>query len=159
MYVCMYVCMYVYIYIYMAAPSIYIYIYIAGCFSEPQFTLQSHETYETCENAMEKRNENRTARRLRQWGSVTHPQNEVAFSFFCLGGAVRVEKKTVSGNAFSSGEIFFCFFQRVPFLFVLSGGAGFVQQGGEEETNKGSEELEEEEEVEEKEKERQKRTR
>ena len=48
----------------------------------------------------------------------------VAFSAFSgfpfVGGPVASEKKEVSGNAFSPGEIWFSFPQRVPLLFVFS---------------------------------------
>ena len=88
---------------------------LPGACLNPIFPLESHET---CKNIVRNDRvelENDTAKRAREWGSVTHPQNEVAFSAFSgfdlSGGPVASEKKTVSGNAFYLGQI--CF-SRLP---------------------------------------------
>ena len=83
-------------------------VYAAGCLSEPHFSLESHET---CENVVRKDKkvlENGTAKSAHQWGSFTHPQNEVAFSVFFWvrsppGAPVGSEKNRMSGNAVSPG--------------------------------------------------------
>ena len=68
--------------------------------------------------------EHRPAKSAREWGSITHPQNEVAFSAssgFALPGApAGSEKNTVSGDAlFPAGNGFLHSSRWSPFCIFL----------------------------------------
>ena len=78
-----------------------------------------------CNKTKKKKLKNGPAKSAREWGSDTHPQNEVAFSAFsglALPGApVGSEKNTVLGTRFSRGKTWFSLFQVVPLLHVFLG--------------------------------------
>ena len=101
----------IYIYMYVC---MYIYIYCRVLVRTPLFPWN----HETCENVAEL--ENGTVKSARQWGSVTHPQNEVAFSAF-LGFALPgapwlLRRRRCLGTHSPQGKSGLSFFQRLPFF-------------------------------------------